>query len=741
MKKILFLLIFLHYSLSIRAQEVTTLAGSINGFVDGTTGTPAQFYSPNAVATDAVGNVYVADRMNNKIRKITPNGFVSTLAGSTSGFADGVGTGAKFNNPYGVTTDASGNVYVADTDNNKIRKITPNGTVSTLAGTTQGFTNGTGTVAQFNNPHGVATDLNGNVYVADLGNDKIRKITPNGDVTTFAGTTDGYLDGAGTVAEFTTPIAVATDKNGNVYVVDYSKVRKITPSGVVTTLAGSISGFAEGVGTVAKFWQPNGISTDLNGNVYVADTGNKKIRKITPSGDVTTFAGTTQGFTDGAGTVAKFYTPSGVTTDASGNVYVADTNNNKIRKIIPSGVVSTIAGTTSGFADGTAIPAQFNNPYSVATDNNGNIYVADSDNNSIRKISSNGIVSTLAGSTKGYLDGTGSTAKFDKPCGIATDTNGNVYVADTNNYKIRKITPNGIVTTLAGSTMGYLDGTGNIAQFNSPNGIATDAGGNVYIGDTGNNRIRKITPSGVVTTFAGSTAGYLDSTGTTAKFFSPYGITTDASGNVYVGDIDNYKIRKITPSGIVTTLAGSTMGNLDGSASTAQFYYISGITIDANKNVYIADMYTNTIRKITPNGEVTTFAGSTLGYLDSTGISAQFFQPRGIATNANGNIYIADTGNNKIRIISQTLGLNKYNPSNTILKLYPNPTYGLLNVDVEAFSSSSQIQITNIMGKIILSQKIESPKTTINTSTYSKGIYFLTVFDNKKKETQKFIVD
>lgn len=313
---------------------------------------------------------------------------VTTLAGSTVGFADGTGTSAQFNGPYGVAIDASGNIYIGDRFNNKIRKITSEGVVSTLAGSTQGFTDGTGVTSQFNYPRGVATDAAGNIYVADSGNNRIRKITPEGLVSTLAGSTVGFVDGIGAAAQFNDPGGVATDAVGNVYVADHynNKIRKITPEGLVSTLAGSTQGFADGTGAAAQFNHPNGVATDVAGNVYVSDTYNYIIRKITPLGVVTTLAGSTQGFADGIGASAQFNLPIRLATDAAGNVYIADSNNNKIRKITPEGVVSTLAGSTKGFADGTGASALFNGPVAVATDASGNVYVADMINNKIRKI-------------------------------------------------------------------------------------------------------------------------------------------------------------------------------------------------------------------------------------------------------------------------------------------------------------------------------------------------------------------
>lgn len=321
-------------------------------------------------------------------------------------------------------------------------------------------------------------------------------------------------------------------------------------SQTVNTLAGSSQGFLDGTGSTAKFDHPIGLATDSFGNIYVADTWNHKIRKITPAGVVITLAGSIQGFADGPGVAAKFNYPQGVATDASDNIYVADSGNNKIRKITPSGVVSTLAGSDlQGFADGTVASAQFNQPIGVATDALGNVYVADQFNHKIRKISQTGVVTTLAGSMQGFADGTGTAAQFNNPIGIATDISGNVYVGDILNYKIRKITPAGIVSTLAGSTQGFTDGIGAVAQFYYPFGIATDAYGNVYVADNNNNKIRKISPTGVVTTLAGSTPGFADGTGGTAQFSNPIGVATDTQGNIYISnfaDFGNHNIRKIT---------------------------------------------------------------------------------------------------------------------------------------------------------------------------------------------------
>ena len=297
----------------------------------------------------------------------------------------------------------------------------------------------------------------------------------------------------------------------------------------VTTLAGSTAGSADGTGGAAQFYGPFGVAVDSSGTVYSADYRNNRIRKITPAGVVTTLAGSgTAGSADGTGGSAQFYGPFGVAVDSSGTVYVGDRSNHRIRKITPAGVVTTLAGSgVAGFADGTGAGAQFNSPSGMAVDSSGTVYVADFGNSRIRKITPAGVVTTLAGSTAGFADGTGAAAQFKLPDDVAVDFTGTVYVADTYNSSIRKITTAGVVTTLAGSGgSGFADGTGSAAKFNHPEGVDVDPTGTVYVGDTANNRIRQITPAGVVATLAGSTCHAVSPSTPRARSMSPTGITT-----------------------------------------------------------------------------------------------------------------------------------------------------------------------------------------------------------------------
>jgi sugar lactone lactonase YvrE len=318
---------------------------------------------------------------------------------------------------------------------------------------------------------------------------------------------------------------------------------------IVETLTGNGTlGSEDGTIAAARFYQPTGVALDASGNIYVADYSNHLIRKITPAGTVTTLAGSgIAGYADGTGTAAVFQGPFGVAVDAYGNVYVADSFNHRIRKVTPAGIVSTVAGSgVYGFADGDGIAAQFYSPRGVAVDGAGNIYVADAINHRIRKISPAGIVTTLAGSISGNTDGNVSDAKFSGPTGITVDASGNIYVADTGNHRIRKITSAGEVSTVAGSTSGISEGVGTLARFNGPTGVTLDASGNFYVADEENERIRKITPDGTVSTLAGGyVPGFTNGIGEDAQFRSPTGIALDASGNIYVADRHNHSIRKI----------------------------------------------------------------------------------------------------------------------------------------------------------------------------------------------------
>ena len=612
-----------------------------------------------------------------------------------SGSADGTGTEARFSDPRYVAIDSLGNVYVADNGNGTIRKITPAGVVTTLAGAAGefGYVNDSGAAARFDSPRGIATDSEGNVYVADAGNHAIRKITPEGKVSTFAGSATGGAgntdDPIGTDASFNWPNGLALSSDGStLYVADSDNhvIRQIDlATTAVTTLAGAagVPDYVNGTGAAARFNSPRGVALASDGSkLFVADSYNHVIRQIdiaSATKDVTTLAGTAgeSGFTNDIGTDARFDFPTGLACDGL-KLYVADGDNNVIRQIdiVTAGVI-TLAGDTAGgagYVDAVGTSARFDWPYGVATDSAGHVYVADSDNNTIRKIDiATSAVTTLAGfAGHGYANATGAAARFDVPNGIAIDSLGNVYVADTDNNAIRKITPGGVVTTFAGSAAGlagHADGLGTTALFNAPWGVVTDSSDNVYVADYGNDAIRKITPGGMVSTLVDS------GTDVAAVFDGPDDVAVDSQGNVYVAAYRGNTIGKITPDGVVSTLAGTgTPGYTNGPGISAQFNGPWSIATDSADHVYVSDYANNAIRKIDASGRVSTFAGSPTGLSGSTdgaGTRARFAMPGYVTTDSAGNVYVTDIGNNTIRKITSagvvttlagTAGQNGFTP-------------------------------------------------------------------------------
>ncbi|MCX6954221.1 MAG: hypothetical protein NTV51_18885, partial [Verrucomicrobia bacterium] len=513
---------------------------------------------------------------------------------------------------------ADGSLYIGDRGNGTIRKLTPDGVVSTFAGTAGvfGTTDDQGPRARFRSISSLAFDPSGNLYVTDNANSVIRKITPAAEVSTFAGATGlpGATNSFGTAARFNYPNAIACDSSGNIFVADtYNHtIRLINAStGSVSTLVGSalVSGGADGSGLSALFYRPYGVAVDPSGNLVVADSFNHSIRKVVRPNVVTTIAGPGGNFgsTDGTGTAARFYYPQGIAVDKSRNLYVTDAYNATVRKITPAGTVTTFAGVAGSlnYIDGSATTARFLYPYGIACDRTDTLYISDAIFNTIRSVSPTGEVHTIAGvasTTPGSNDGGTLLARFNQPRGVAVDRDNNLYIADAGNHTIRKLTPAGLVSTLAGlaTTRGSADGTGTGARFSTPSGVAADDSGNVYVADTGNHTVRKITPAGVVTTVAGTagTSGSQDGPGTAALFSSPYSVAVDAAGNLFVGD-NNYTIRQITPEGVVTTIGGlaGTSGATVGRGADTRLSIPIALAVDPDNALYIVDQNNNRIVK------------------------------------------------------------------------------------------------------------------------------------------------
>ncbi|MBI4747178.1 MAG: hypothetical protein HY774_01715 [Acidobacteria bacterium] len=693
---------------------VGTLTGGGAGFRDGPAAL-ASFQRPNGITADPQGNLYVADFGNHRIRRISPEGITTTLAGSTAGFRDEPGSLAMFNGPRGIVY-ANGYLYVADLHNLRIRRVTLNGMVKTFVGSgNRGLSDGMSQQAEFDAPRAVAADSNGNIFVAD--GVRIRRITPDGKVQTIAGNEAGYQDGPIHKARFETLGSISLDGAGNIYVADVGNgvIRKITRDGLVTTLP---TGPAAQVGSLIL--EPVSILALPDGTLYIADAEDYAIKCMFPDGSVAILAGNgRQGNHDGLGGqsegCAEFWSPTGLAL-AKSMLFVTDRDMHVIRSIrfphtmtgpsteppveitAPVGTLGrtvtppnnaflsggyqvpltpssglpplhltefqvpisrepqeytffTLAGSEVGFRDGSGESVRFNCPMGVCVDAAGTVYVADHFNHCIRGVTSEGTVLTLAGSLEsGLRDDAGTRACFKGPLDLAVGSDGALYVTDHLNYCIRQVTPKGEVRTLAGNgTQGSRDGQGRSAQFEGPKGIAVSSTGKIYVAD--GTVIRCIDPDGTVTTLAGSDRGFRDGRGTEAAFGWPYAIALDTEDNCYVADAANHAIRRVTPDGTVTTLWGG--------PSLKFLNFPSGIVVDLTGVVYVSDTNNHRILRLDPNSDrmgvtASLIGGTKQGKRNGRGTEAELSGPRGICIAPNGDLFVADSVSHRIVKIRTT---------------------------------------------------------------------------------------
>lgn len=664
------------------AQNITTIAGS-NATGD-TASALVGFVRPYDVAIDATGNMYITDIYNSVVKRVDAVTNVMTrFAGNgTFGFSGdgGPATAAQLDVPIAVTTDAAGNVYISDRDNYRIRKVSTAGIITTIAGTgTAGLTGdgGPATLAQMA-PTDIATDAAGNVYFTDHTHSRIRKIS-GGIISTVAGTTFGYSGDGGpaTAAKIARPAALTIDNAGNILFFDEwnYRMQQVNTAGIITTIAGNGTlgtGHAGdgGLATNAVVSvNGTGISTDAAGNIYFSS--NSTIRKIDiVTGIINIFAGHyfSSGYLgDGGPAIDAYLSPGGLGHDAAGNLYITQGTNNTIRRINTTGIINTIAGNGLPRYTGDEGPAlkAIMEPYSVTTDTASNVYIFDFRNGEVRKIPAGSTTIHRIGGNGliGYDgdEGYATVASFNRYCTINVDRPGNIYIVDQLASAVRKIgVVDGVIRRIAGSpsVTGFTGdgGPATAARLTYPFAATVDTSGNVFITDQGNGRVRKINTGGIISTFAGTgVAGFSGDGGsaTAARFLEPSAIATDKRGNIYIGD--SCRIRKINSAGIITTIAGTGIygHSGDGGPATSALLRLSyDIKIDDTGGMFIADYFT--IRHIDTSGIIHTIAGTGVpGYTGDGGpaVLAQLDRPTGVAIDRYHNKYIADWFNHRLRFI------------------------------------------------------------------------------------------
>ena len=728
---------------------ITTAAGdgTAGSAGDGGPATSAELNHTEGVAVDRAGNLYIADWQNNRVRKVDAGtGAITTVAGNgTAGFSgDGAAaTSAELKGPTGVIVDPSGNLYIADQANNRVRKVdVATGIITTIAGNGTASFSGDGglaTNAAMFSPTDLTLDSAGNLYISDNANNRIRKVAAGtGIITTYAGNgTAGFAgdSGAATSAALNSPAGLVMDNAGNLYIADVTnnRIRKVAAgTGIITTYAGTgVTGFAGdgGAAASAQFNTPARLALDSAGNLFIDDQSNNRIREIfVATGIITTVAGNgTAGFSGdgGPGTAAAFNSPIGIAIDSANNLYISDFYNNRVRKlaITANNFPSTVVGSTSAvqnvllqttatetitsitvpqsqggkqeYSVGTitgcniggsnvagtvcSIPITFTPAYPgrrwiplqvVTSTGNINFGLTGIGVGPLAVLTP-GLVSTVAGTgTAGFAgnNGPANSARLNTAQGITVDSLGNFFIADSANYCVRKVTAGtGVITTVAGicTTPGYSGngGPATSAKMYDPVAVAVDSAGNLYVADYVDDVVWKVTAAnGIISVVAGNaTQGYSGDGGpaTSAQLYGPAGVALDRVGNLYITEFNNYRIRKVNAgTGIITTVAGNGTGGYGGDggpATSARLLQPYGITVDDSGNIFFDDGGNNRVRKIAANtGIITTIAGNgTGGYSGDGGLatSAQVQFPSAITLDSAGNLYFADELNHRVRRI------------------------------------------------------------------------------------------
>jgi sugar lactone lactonase YvrE len=672
---------------------ITTVAGGTTYAGDGSKATAARLRNPGAAIIDAAGNLYIADYDGNRIRRVDArSGTITTVAGTGRfGFSgdSGPAIAANLNTPNDVALDSAGNLYICDTYNDRIRKVSAStGIITTVAGNGSWGYSGDGgraTDAELGSPYGIAIDAADNLWIADSDNNVIRRVdAATGRITTVAGTSAaGYSgdNGPATGSKLNYPYDVVVDSSGNAYVADYEnqRIRKIAAAtGVITTVVGNGKRDDTGDGgpaTSAALYDPTGVAIDTSGNLLIAQ--DLLVRKVSAqTGIISTVAGNGDvAFSgDGGPATSAAIGVISVAVDAADDLFISDYLASRVRRVdARTGIINTVAGNgdTNWGDNGPAIAAQFYYPYGIALDAAGNLFIADTENQRIRKVTAaTGVITTVAGSGRWGDSGDGgpaALAAFRRLFDVAVDPSGNLFIPDTENSRIRKVTATtGRIETLAGSGDEGFSGDGGAAtaaRFDHPYGIALDSAGNLYIADTENQRIRKVTAAtGVITTVAGNGKyGFSGDGGpaTAAMLAEPDAVAVDAVGNLYIVDTDNNRIRRVAAAtGVITTVAGNGDGDFygdGGPATSAALWSPRGVALDSGGNLYIADTYNNRIRRVAAaTGVITTVAGNGFNtYSGDNGPagSASLNIPSRVAIDAAGNLIVVDWGNERIRAV------------------------------------------------------------------------------------------
>jgi trimeric autotransporter adhesin len=569
--------------------SVSVVAGGTN-VGDGGLATSGSLLDAEGIAIDGVGNIYIADAGDNRVRMIAPSGIISTLAGTTSA--------STLKSPYGLAADGLGNVYVADLGNNRIQKIASNGAAITL-------------LSQLNMPRNVLADNAGNLYFSEFGGHRVRRIGPDGSVTLIAGTgTSGFGGDGGnaTAAQLSFPAGLALDTYGNLYIADSgnNRIRKISGGRISTVLGAPSTSLA----TAGELATPTAVAVDAAGDLYVADSGNQRIRKLTAAGTITTIP----------------LAARDLALDSGGNLIVADVAH--VYRVLGSGAVTTIAG-DGGYLfrgdGGPATMARLNSPSGVALDGNGNVWIADTANARIRMVTAaSGQISTVAG----------GNGQLNSPVEIGFDPGGDLLIADPAGYRIRELTASSAsVVTLAGDGVPGSGGDGFPATstpLRAPGGVAEGATGPILISDTGNHRVQRMFGGVLVTVAGNGAAGFNgDGPGQGVELNSPAGLSVDGAGNLYIADAGNNRIRVLTPDGNVKTIAGPNQLNNP-----------RGVAVDAAGNLWIADTGNHRVVVLPPGGVLTE-------------VAAQLQSPWSLAIDpGSGSVYVADSGSNLVLMLS-----------------------------------------------------------------------------------------